>query len=140
MPIIKIENTKQIQACIKVIQYLRDHLDEAQLREQIPRQMIDGYQLHAFQSEDGEFTSFVGFRVLEALAWGKFIYVDDLATHPDYQGKGHARQLLLHVIEIAKAEGCQSVQLDSGFARHDAHRLYLNVGFQLHYQHFKMDV
>jgi GNAT superfamily N-acetyltransferase len=67
-----------------------------------------------------------GFRTGHNLAWGHYLYVDDLSTRPDARRRGHGRALL----EEAKRLGCDQFHLDSGVGldRADAHRLYLNAG------------
>ncbi|RYF63705.1 MAG: GNAT family N-acetyltransferase, partial [Cytophagaceae bacterium] len=45
-------------------------------------------------------------------------------------------------LDLARQTGCQCVSLDSGQnpARYDAHRLYLNKGFNITSHHFKLDL
>ncbi|MEP7265402.1 MAG: GNAT family N-acetyltransferase, partial [Bacteroidota bacterium] len=78
----------------------------------------------------------------EHLAWGKAIYIDDLTTHPSHRKKGYAKLLLDYVDEQAKLHGCEQVHLDSGCVpqRYDAHRLYLNYGFNITSHHFAYSV
>jgi len=44
----------------------------------------------------------VGYRVLDTLAWGKIIYVDDLITRECARGKGYANILFQYIDEQAK--------------------------------------
>jgi GNAT superfamily N-acetyltransferase len=53
---------------------------------------------------------------------------------------GFGAMLLDHVINIGKKEGLETIRLDSGHHRHDAHRLYLNKGFHIHSQNFSMSL
>jgi GNAT superfamily N-acetyltransferase len=71
---------------------------------------------------------------------GRSIYIDDLCTLPEARGKGHAKALLQHVLKEAREEELQSIHLDSGHQRHDAHRLYLNFGFDITAHHFAMEL
>ena len=48
--------------------------------------------------------------------------------------------LLDFVFDLARQSGCGCVTLDSGPARHDAHRLYLNKGFRISSIHFTMEL
>jgi GNAT superfamily N-acetyltransferase len=80
--------------------------------------------------------AFTGFRLQHTLRTGPMIYVDDLYTNPSYRGKGYAGALLDYIDEVAAAQLVPSVHLDSGFALHDAHRLYLNKGYILSCHHF----
>ncbi len=40
-----------------------------------------------------------GFRVMHSLAWGHYLYVDDLSTLPEARRRGHARALLDWLLE-----------------------------------------
>jgi len=84
--------------------------------------------------------SFCGFRYVTMLHRGRSIYIDDLATLPQERGKGYGAALLKFVINKAKAEMLQSIHLDSGHQRYDAHRLYLNHGFKMTSHHFALDL
>lgn len=131
-----VQNVEEIKACFAVMKELRPHLkDEASFIEQVQRQHKNGYHLVALY-EGNKVSALVGYRFLETLAWGKFIYIDDLITHTISRKKGYGAMLLEWTIELAKKEGCQQVHLDSGYQRFDAHRLYLNQGFELICHHF----
>ncbi len=36
----------------------------------------------------------------------KGLYLEDLFVHPTYRGKGYGKQLLLHLVQVAKQENC----------------------------------
>ena len=66
-------------ACFPVMRQLRLDLSEDEFLQRVARQRPQGYQLLA-ASVDGEVVAVAGFRVLDNLAWGRFLYVDDLVT------------------------------------------------------------
>ena len=66
---------------------------------------------------------------------GEDLYIDDLTTLPGETAQGFAGALLDWLIEHARSRECQGVHLDTGYARHAAHRLYLRKGFQLSSHH-----
>ena len=78
----------------------------------------------------------VGFRIADMLAWGHYLYVDDLVTREAARRAGHATALLDWLRVEAERNGCDSFQLDSGVHRHDAHRLYLRWGLTITGHHF----
>ncbi len=121
--------------CRDVMLTLRPHISAEQFLPLAKEMMQSGYQL-AFIEADGKAVAAIGFRHLQFLFSGKHIYVDDLSTLPDYRGRGYGGQLLDYVADIAKTHGYQVVTLDSGFHRHEAHRLYLNKGYQIASLHF----
>jgi GNAT superfamily N-acetyltransferase len=97
----------------------------------------EGYRLVASR-EDGRVAAVAGFRVGHDTAVGAYLYVDDLSTHPDYRGRGHAGRIVDWLIAEAERLGCQTVELDSGLRpeRDDAYRLYLNKRFAIRAMHF----
>jgi GNAT superfamily N-acetyltransferase len=96
-----------------------------------------GYRLVAsFDSGDDVAVAAAGFRIGDMLAWGHYLYVDDLVTREAARRSGHATRLLDWMRAEAEREGCDSFQLDSGVHRHDAHRLYLRWGLSITGHHF----
>lgn len=79
-----------------------------------------------------------GYRYLTNLAWGRFLYLDDLSTLNGERGKGHAAALLAWLEEEARRQGCTEFHLDSGTlpTRYTAHRQYLKAGFDITAHHF----
>jgi GNAT superfamily N-acetyltransferase len=102
-------------------------------------QRPEGYRLVASFAPDAEQArAAAGFRIGHNLAWGRFLYVDDLSTLPEARRQGHAGRLLAWLAEEAGRQGCDSVELDSGVGadRQDAHRRYLNAGMRISSHHF----
>jgi GNAT superfamily N-acetyltransferase len=102
-------------------------------------QRAEGYRLvGAFEEGMEDAVAVAGFRVGHMLAWGRFLYVDDLSTLPAARRRGHGRAVLEWLAEEAGRLGCEQLHLDSGVGpdRFDAHRLYLNVGLAITSHHF----
>jgi GNAT superfamily N-acetyltransferase len=102
-------------------------------------QRPEGYRLvGAFEPEWPHAASVAGFRVGHMLAWGRFLYVDDLSTLPEARRRGLGRRLLEWLAEEGRRLGCEQLHLDSGVGsdRADAHRLYLNAGLRINSHHF----
>lgn len=125
---------EQTDACFQVFAALRPHLDREAFLAQVLRQQAQGYRIVALRDQ-GQVCSAAGFRLCEFLAWGRILYIDDLSTLPQHRGKGHAGRLLDWLVAHADQQRCAAVHLDTGYARHDAHRLYLSKGFQLSSHH-----
>ena len=126
--ILEVETDDLIQACFPPLQLLRPHLQPDDFVARIRRQQDQGYRLLAVR--DGETIQAVaGWRMLEYLAWGKVLYVDDLVTLPGARKHGYGGLLLDRLIAYAREQRCDAVHLDTGYQRYDAHRLYLNKGF-----------
>ncbi|HEX6227979.1 MAG TPA: GNAT family N-acetyltransferase [Solirubrobacterales bacterium] len=124
---------------------LRDRLPD---RESFARQVDElqrpeGYRLvGAFEEDEEDAVAVAGFRAGHSIAWGHYLYVDDLSTRPDARRRGHARALLDWLQEEARRLGCDQLHLDSGVGldRADAHRLYLNAGYVIASHHFAQRV
>jgi len=102
-------------------------------------QRPQGYRLVGSFDEAKNAVAAAGFRVGHNLAWGQFLYVDDLITLPEARGRGHATALLRWILDEAVRLRCGQVHLDSGTERHAAHRLYLGMGMHISSHHFRID-
>jgi predicted GNAT superfamily acetyltransferase len=98
-----------------------------------------GYRvLASFDDGDRDAAAVAGFRIEEKLAWGRFLYVDDLVTAANRRGRGHADRLFEWLYEEAARERCTQFHLDSGVGpeRADAHRFYFRHGMRITSYHF----
>jgi GNAT superfamily N-acetyltransferase len=96
-----------------------------------------GYRLVASFDVGGDVAAAAaGFRIADMLAWGHYLYVEDLVTRESARRSGHATGLLDWLRAEAERNGCDSFQLDSGVHRHEAHRLYLRWGLSITGHHF----
>ena len=125
----------------EALRELRPHLTdrEAFVARVDELQRPEGYRIVAvFEDGDEQARAVAGFRVGHNLAWGRFLYVDDLSTLPEARRRGHARRLLDWVAAEAERLGCDSVELDSGVGadRQHAHRTYFSAGMRIASFHF----
>ncbi|HMF03714.1 MAG TPA: GNAT family N-acetyltransferase [Acidimicrobiia bacterium] len=97
-----------------------------------------GYRIVASfdDRDDAAAAAIAGFHIGDMLAWGHFLYVEDLVTRESARGVGHGTGLLDWIRVEAERDGCDSLQLDSGSQRHAAHRLYLSRGYSITGHHF----
>jgi len=98
-----------------------------------------GYRLlGAFSPDRAPAGAVAGFRIGDNLAWGHYLYVDDLSTATEARRQGLAGVLLEWLIEEGRRLGCGQLHLDSGVGpeRFDAHRLYHNHGLSIYSHHF----
>src|SRR5688572_7551484 len=76
---------------------LRPHIESnAEFRARVDDvQRAEGYRLVAsFDSDEEEAAAVAGFRTGHNLAWGHYLYVDDLVTCEAFQGRGHGQALM----------------------------------------------
>ena len=125
----------EIAACYPVMRELRSHIAEDQFLSRVRSQESSGYRL-AFLEEAGSVVAVAGFRIGENLAWGRFLYVDDLVTRASHRSNGLGSRLLFWLREQAVKEGCVQIHLDSGIQRKDAHRFYEHAGMKMASLHF----
>lgn len=129
----------EIAACYPVMRELRPHIAEDQFLSQVRNQESAGYRL-AFVQEPEGLVAVAGFRVGVNLAWGRFLYVDDLVTLPAHRSKGYGAKLLAWLKEYAAKEGCLQMHLDSGIQRKEAHRFYEREGMTMTSLHFFVNI
>lgn len=125
----------EIAACYPVMRELRPHIPEAEFLARIRRSERSGYRLIRLKEGDRA-VAVAGVRVGENLAWGRFLYVDDLVTAADQRSKGHGARLLAWIRDYAVRQGCAQLHLDSGLQRLDAHRFYAREGVEKTGYHF----
>jgi GNAT superfamily N-acetyltransferase len=61
---------------------------------------------------------------------GVIAYIEEMVVLETYRGLGIGSKLLKHLIALADEKGCRRIELDSGFPRVDAHRLYERHGLE----------
>ena len=99
-----------------------------------------GYRLvGVFEGDGPDAVAAAGFREVRALAWGHYLYVDDLSTLPAARRRGCGERLMDWLAEEAACLGCEALHLDSGVAadRAPAHRLYMRHKLRISAHHFE---
>lgn len=139
MPPILAKTDQQIQACHPVMRELRPHVAEADFLSRVHALQPAGYQL-VYIEENGTPIAAAGFRVIDNLAWGRFLYVDDLVTASAHRSQGHGKALLDWLKHYARDNNCGRLHLDSGFQRVDAHRFYDREGIERLGIHFGSEI
>jgi GNAT superfamily N-acetyltransferase len=138
MNIKSLKTHDEIAQSFDVFLELRPHLRSKEIFvTQVMEQYKEGYEIIAAYEQE-EVVACIGFRFLTTLAWGKILYIDDLITKEKTRGKGYGKILLDHVIQIAREHLCKEVHLDTGYARHAAHKVYLKQGFEFNCHHLAL--
>jgi GNAT superfamily N-acetyltransferase len=132
------QTPEQARRCFPVMRELRTHFEDAdKFAERVARQQKDGYLL-AYLEAGGEVRAAAGYRFLESLFSGKFMYVDDLVTRAQDRSRGYGGELFDWLVEQAREHGCENLELDSGVQRFDAHRFYLVKRMNISSYHFRI--
>jgi len=132
-----IETDADFDRAFPVIVQLRPQLTPATFRERVRKQMTQGYRLAALEA-GGQVRSLGGYRLLDYLWVGRAMYVDDLITDEASRSHRYGEQMMNWLREIATADGCVELHLDSGLHRARAHRFYFRQGMYVDDFHFVM--
>jgi GNAT superfamily N-acetyltransferase len=133
----------EIASTFEVMAVLRPHLDRSTYVAAVTRMRAAGFRLATVRAaaERGErVVAVAGFRVGENLAWGRYLYVDDLVTADSERSRGHGKLLFEWLKQQARAAGCGELHLDSGVFRHGAHRFYLRERMDITSYHFRLSL
>jgi GNAT superfamily N-acetyltransferase len=132
------ESIREINDCFPVIKELRSHLQLTDFIIQVQRQQQQfNYQLAYLRAEE-MVVAVAGFRISESLAWGKFLYVDDLVSKSGCRSQGYGTVLFNWLVKYARDLDCQQLTLDSGVQRFAAHRFYLSHRMEITSHHFTL--
>lgn len=139
---IKIELAKteeEIKRCFPVMVQLRPHLSESEFMKRVQKQQQEGYFL-AYLEADGEIESLAGYRYYNMLSRGHIMYVDDLITNESSRSKGYGKAIFEWLVQEARANNCDQLDLDSGVQRFDAHRFYFRQRMHIPTYHFELSL
>jgi GNAT superfamily N-acetyltransferase len=131
----------ETQLAHRAMRALRTAYDDEQAFVEHVEEVLrpQGYRLlGAFEEGEADAVAVAGFRTGHSLAWGRYLYLDELSTLPQARRRGHGRALLDWLLEEGRRLGCEQLHLDSGVGldRAAAHRLYLNAGMVIASHHF----
>ena len=76
------------------------------------------------------------FRVIEKTFSGRELYCDDLVTDEKARSTGVGRALVAHMMQVGRERGCDTLALDSGTQRQQAHKFYFREALAITAFHF----
>ena len=115
---------EDILACHQVMHELRPHIDEEEFVSRVRAQaQVNDFQL-AYLRDQNLIVAVAGFRIGYNLAWGHYLYVDDLVTRTTHRSQGFGAILLRWLHDFARKAGSDQLHLDSGHQRKGAHQFY----------------
>jgi len=122
------ETDTELLACHPVMRELRPQLAT-------PRSFLDRVRVQRLQGwrllvtwQGGTPVAIAGYRRMDNLVHGNFVYVDDLVTTGAMRGSGAGERMLAEIERIARAEGCGKLVLDTALANSLAQRFYFRCG------------
>jgi GNAT superfamily N-acetyltransferase len=137
MPVTIARTDAEIAACAAVMRQLRPHVPADEFVARVRLQQVQGYTLVSLVHEEAV-VAVTGFRILENLYSGRVLYVDDLVTDEAHRSGGFGGVLFDWLVEEARRLKCQTLELDSGVQRFDAHRFYLTRRMVIASHHFRL--
>ena len=123
--IIELTTEDEFRAAFSVLRQLRDHLTYDQYDEYLGEMREEGYRLFA-AFDQGDIVAVAGVVAQTNFYNGRHLFVCDLVTDEQHRSEGHGERLMQFVTQWARDNGCESLTLESGLWRDDAHRFYEN--------------
>lgn len=134
------ESEDTLRRCYEVMRELRPHIaTEEEFVERVQRQQRQGYLLAYLQAGE-EVRAVAGYRYMDFLFHGYFMYVDDLVTRAADRSAGYGGKLFDWLVQQARDHKCTFLDLDSGVQRFDAHRFYLMKRMKIASHHFSLEL
>jgi len=133
------QNDNEIADCFQVMKQLRTELQKASFVPLVRELMTDGYQL-TYLRDETQVVCVAGFRISKNLFFGKHLYVEDLSTLESERSKDYGKQTIVWLRNLATAEGCNAIHLDSGVQHYWAHKFYLNRNMNIVCYHFSEEI
>lgn len=134
------ETDAEIRACYPVVHMLRPLLESADaLVGAVRLQGREGYRALALWDGDTPY-AYAGYRILNNLIHGRFLYVDDLVSDQTRRSQGAGAAMIAELQRIARAENCDRLVLDTALANAMAQRFYFRNGLLARGLHFAMQL
>ena len=135
----QLESKAEWLQALPVLQELRTHLQEETYLDWLAAMQSEGYRLFGLY-EDEALVAVAGVVVHTNFYYGRHAYIYDLVVRSDRRGDGLGTRLMATVEEWATERGCETIVLESGLWRDDAHRFYETNGFEKYCYTFKKEL
>ncbi|NVK56031.1 MAG: GNAT family N-acetyltransferase [Alteromonadaceae bacterium] len=129
-----------LEAAASLMQQLRPQYSVETLKTLLMKQIANDYQVVLATDVNKQVVGIAGCVMGHKLAWGKYLYIDDLVVDEHSRGQHVGRALLDFCQALAKTHHCDSLHLDSGTQRHRAHKFYLGQGMHISSFHFVQSI
>ena len=116
---------------LKRVKELTNQLDSSAILDEqfLYKAIINGFVSKIY--DDGKLIG-LGWIFTRQTMLRKQAVVEDMIVDDAYRGKGYGKKMLLELIDWAKKEGVDTIELTSNPKRIAANELYKKVGFTLH--------
>jgi GNAT superfamily N-acetyltransferase len=122
-----------LRSAERVHRQLRPHLGDYVARM---REVLGAGAQMAVATDGEEVRGVTVFRILEKTHSGRELYCDDLVTDEAKRSTGVGHALIEYMERIGRERGCDTLALDSGTQRQQAHKFYFREGMVVTSFHF----
>jgi GNAT superfamily N-acetyltransferase len=129
-----IVNLDMLAAAERVHRQLRPHLPEDYV-ERMKAVFASGAEM-AVAVIAGEVAGITVFRVVEKTFSGRELYCDDLVTDEARRSTGVGHALIAYMEKVGRERHCDTLALDSGTQRQQAHKFYFREQLPITAFHF----
>ena len=130
----EVVNADMLVAAEGVHRQLRPHLPD-EYAERMAEVFASGAEM-AVAIEGSRVIGIAVFRVIEKTFTGRELYCDDLVTDEQARSQGVGKALMRYMEAVARERHCDTLALDSGTQRDQAHRFYVREGLSVTAYHF----
>lgn len=123
-----------LAAAEEVHRQLRPHLPADYVARM--KEVFAGGAEMAVALVDGQVAGIAVFRILEKTHSGRDLYCDDLVASEKRRSRGVGHALMQYMERICAERGCDTLSLDSGTWREQAHKFYFREGMTISSFHF----
>jgi len=128
MTFVECMGTHELLMAWPIVRQLRDALSENEYLARVAAARREGYQLFVLMQDELPVGA-IGWRIVNDLASGKSLYVDDLVVDAAERSRSFGSALIGFARERARNENCDAIRLSSNLSRVRAHTFYEREGF-----------
>lgn len=132
--VVPVVDDKLLSAAETVHRQLRPHLPADYIRRM--KQVFASGAEMAVAMADGQVVGITVFRVIEKTFSGRELYCDDLVTDERRRSNGVGHALIAYMEKVGRERKCDTLALDSGTQRQQAHKFYFREGLPITSFHF----
>jgi len=129
----EITDAQLLASAERVHRQLRPHLGDYVGRM---REVLAAGAEMAVAVVEGEVAGITVFRILEKTHSGRDLYCDDLVTDEAKRSAGVGHALMQYMEGVCRQRHCDTLSLDSGAWRQQAHKFYFREGMTITSFHF----
>ncbi|MBE9041650.1 GNAT family N-acetyltransferase [Oscillatoriales cyanobacterium LEGE 11467] len=127
-----------IERCYPIVARWREIEKRSQFVRQIQEQQKFGY--YFVYLEDDRIEAIAGFHIIQTLARGRVLYLDDWIGETSEYTSGYSRILFDWLMDYAREHSCQSLRLNSSVRNIQAHQFYFKNKMKIEAFQFSISV